>query len=380
MKDATLDFLSRPANVAYNWLVMMTERSWGRDMDPILYEESLKEADFFKMLLAVQFGLKSVLVELLKTHTRPAKNELDRVISRLASHAAKFGYREIVKILLTEKDVDWDMCGFCGNKLLMLVAEWNDKDTLRTLLQKKSCSVNALANMGSALHWATRNCCTSIARMLLEAGADVEARGGSSLSVIAEAAPYLITSGSWEEMMDLLLEYKADINGQAFLGYTALHIMASGSECSTSAVEYLVSKGADLNLPDVYGETPLDLVEAQSSEKIKKVGAKIIQILRGAGGKTGREMVQLPGVPAAWKAIEARKYALIRHSFDKYHPPSTSYQSDYLTFPKLPRSLRPKPPVLQLFDDPSTWQCDSCKLYGHTMSNPYTNGTPYWRV
>ncbi len=373
--NTTLDFLSRPANVAYNWLVMMTERSWGRDMlATITYEESLKDADFFRMLLAVQFGLKSVLVELLKSHTRPAENALDRVISRLACHAAKLGYREIVKLLLTKKGVDWDMCGFCGDKLLMLVAGWNDEDTLRILLQKESCSVNALANMGSALHWATRNGCTSIARILLEAGADVEARGSSSLSVIPEATPYLVTGGSWEEMMELLLEYKADINGQTFLGYTALHIVA---RCSTHAVEYLVSKGADLNLPDYYGNTPLDLVEKHSSGEVE---AKIIRILREAGGKTGKEMVLLPGVLAAWKAMEARRYALIRHSFDQHQPPSTSYQSDYLIFPKPLPEHCPPPPELQCFNDPSTWQCDICKLYGHTMSNPYINRPPYWRI
>ena len=337
--DEALDFLSRPANVAYNWHVMMYEDSSA--FARLSHEDLWKEADFFKMLLAVQFGLKSVLVELLKTHTRPVENALDRVVSRLACHAVKIGHKEIVRLLLTKKDVDWDMCGPSGDRLLMLVAGWNDEDILRTLLQKGSCSVNALSNFpttpGTALHLATKNGCTSIARILLEAGADVEAHGRYCSSVIAEATPFLIHHACWHEMMDLLLEYKANINAQSMeSGYTPLHSVARTSFMGTHVVvEYLVSKGAGLNLPDAQGNTPLDLAEGQSPKHYaynKEVAAKIIQILREAGGKTAREMIESPGGLAAWEALEARQSARIDEYWDQWDA-MQSGSEDYETDP-----------------------------------------------
>ena len=53
------------------------------------------------MLLVVKFGLETVLVELLKTRTKPAEFALDPMISRLACDAAKRGHGGIVRLLLT---------------------------------------------------------------------------------------------------------------------------------------------------------------------------------------------------------------------------------------------------------------------------------------
>ena len=414
--DEALDFLSRPANVAYNWLVMTTEHSQIFGMTRILYEvswktqftyqsswktrisyeDSLENSAFFKMLLAVQFGLKRVLAELLKTHTRPAEDTLDPVIGRLACHAAGLGYREIVKLLLTKGDVDWNMSNFYGKKLVVLVAEWEDEDIMRTLLQKESCSVNALTNSESALYWATRNGSTSIARMLLEAGADVEAAGGRGLSVIAEATPYLILHECWDEMMDLLLEYKADVNAQSIChGYTPLHSVARYSFMDTHlVVEYLVSKGADLNLPDLRGNTPLDLAEVQrpiGCRYNQETATKIIQVLREAGGKTAREMIEQPGGLAAWEATKARQCARIEDHSEQLQPRSPNYWTNLrpppehrVSFPREPLVLQDESSatskyriclpretlMLQNVTDTSTMQCETCKLYGHSLPLP----------
>ena len=388
--NEALDFLSRPANVAYNWLVMMTEHSLGSGMTRISYEDLLEDADFFKMLLALHSGMRSVFVELLKTHTRPAENALDPVIGRLACHAAKFGNSDIVKLLLTKRDVDWNVSGFYGEKLITLVVGWADEDILRTLLQKESCSVNVLTYTGSALHLATRKGWTSIARMLLEAGADVEARGESCLSVIAEATSYLVYYPCWDEIMDLLLEYKADINGQSGQGgKTALHFVASNSRVGTHAVEYLVSKGAELNLPDLTGNTPLDLAEGQNASDWgynKEVAVKTIQSLREAGGKTAREMIELPGGLAAWEAIKARQCARIEDHLDQFRPRLTDYGTNPPPPPEIPREPLVLPPpaplemprrlVRQDRNDTSTMQCETCKLYGHSLPLPEPYDVP----
>ena len=194
---------------------------------------------------------------------------------------------------------------FLGDNLLLLVAGGNDEDNLRILLQEGSCSVNALTGVEHALHHAVIRGCISTTRILLEAGAAAEARG-KSWPIIAYAAECLYKSYCWDEMMDLFLEYDADINAQGGRqGYTALHETAFMSWKGIHAVEYLVSKGANLNILSEKGDTPLDLVEqhmAYGDELGKEGAAKIIQILRTAGGKRASEVLQ----PAERKAIQAR--------------------------------------------------------------------------
>ena len=258
--DAILDFLSRPANVA--WLVTMVADRWPVPSERQFHEElSLRDPDFLKMLLAVKFNLKFVLVELLKTRTRPAETALDPVISRLACNATNCGNKDIVRLLLTQKDVDWNVCSADGEYLLMLLVRCDDEDNLRTLLQKKSCSVNTITDQGNALLWAVGFRYTSITRTLLEAGADVDARGNYGQCVIIQAMNAMASGELWGKMMDLLLEYKADINALSWSGNTPLHYAAQAPILETYAVEHLVSKGANLNLPNQLRKTPLDMAK-----------------------------------------------------------------------------------------------------------------------
>lgn len=314
---AAIDFVSRPANVAYNWLVIKatlpSKGPWAGSSSPIAYEELLRDADLFRLLLPVHFGLEGLLVELLKRYTRPAEHALDKVISQLACHAARSGYKEIVRLLLTQKGVNWDIPDMTLENLLLLV----DEDTLPTLLRKENCSVNVY--YGSALQAAVAHTQVSRVRILLEAGADV------GYLNTKHTCPVIISSPSpwksWEEMMDLLLEYKVDINTDCRQCGTMLHL-AARHPVLRSAVKYLVSKGANLNLPNGRGKTPLDIAEASAAEAAKAGTRKdrtrpggyktmrpyemVIQILREAGGKTAKEMSQAfigeqgPSFPPQW--------------------------------------------------------------------------------
>ena len=292
---AAVDFVSRPANIAYNWLVLMNAQLWSGPWDyyysRIMYQDLLKDADLFRLLLPVHFRLEGFLVELLKRYTRPSENTLDTVISQLACHAERYGHKEILRLLLTEKDVNWDICDMSGNPLLFLV----DEDNLRTLLHKENCSVNAITEYGSALHSAVQRTLPSRVRILLEAGADVGVCDKEGVPIIVKAMSGLVSGYDlgewWGEMMDLLLEYKVDINECGPGGDTALHLAGL---CDAS--EYLVSKGANLNLANGAGKTPLDVAEESAAEAAKAAKGKdrmghyeiVIQILRKAGGKTAK--------------------------------------------------------------------------------------------
>ena len=329
VQGAAFGFLSRPGNVAYNWLVIIIEKHrtgrWEHYQDVIIYEDMLEDADLFRLLLPVHFGLLGVLVELLKRYTRPAENTLDTVISRLACHAARRRHKEIVRLLLTQDDVDWDMCDMGGEHLLSLV----DEDNIRTLVHKENCSVNASSKKGSALHAAVWNSELSRVQTLLEAGADVGGLDNYGWPVITKAIDAGIVKESWGEMMDLLLQCKADINAHTVDGFTAIHFAARGPFFG-SALEYLVSKGANPNLPTGLGKTPLDIAEESAAESSRYYTGrfkrcdyeKVIQILRKAGGKTAKEMTQSsigeqgPSFPSEWlerlKDIQDLKFSFDR--------------------------------------------------------------------
>ena len=270
VKDAASDFMSRPANVAYTWLVIMIAERWtcvGKPRPAIWwnrlsYEDLLKDAYLYRLLLLVHFGLKGFLVEALERHTRPAENALDTIISPLACYAVRRGHDEIFRLLLTHKDVDWDICDSSGETLLSLV----DKDTLRILLQKENCSARATNKCGSALYEAVCPHDPSRARMLLEAGADVGVRNAHGRPIIDWVMRTNIYDESWIEMMDLMLEYKADINAYGPDGYTALHRAAESPACGY-CTEYLASKGANPNLPNGLGQTPLDVAEEGTADE-----------------------------------------------------------------------------------------------------------------
>ena len=324
---AAIDFLSRPANVAYNWLVIKTAEPqtgpWGNLYGRTVYEDLLKDADLYRLLLPVHFGLEGVLVELLKRYIRPAEDTLGTVISRLACYAARRGYKEIIRLLLTQKDVYWDMHDLGGVRLLLLV----DEDNLPTLLRKEKCSVNI--NHGSALCAAIAHKELSRVRILLEAGADVGGIDKYGNPVMWRAIDIGVLRESWGEMMDLLLEYKADMNAHNPDGSTALHLAAK-APLYGSVVEYLVPKGANLNLPNGEGKTPLDIIEESAAKGDEWKGYNgdydhemVIQILRKAGGKTAKEVSQSsigeqgPSFPPEWmerlKDIQELKSSIAPH-------------------------------------------------------------------
>ena len=284
----------------------MIEEDRNPNLPPMLYNYTFEDADFLRMLLVVQLQLHPVLVKLLETRKRPAENALDPVICCLACHAAKRGYKGIVRILLAQEDVDWNIYGPCDETLLMLVAEWNDEDILRTVLQQ-GCPVNAISYQESALHRVVNRGYTSSIRILLEAGADVDSCGKYGQSIISQAIIGEASGETLGKMIDLLLEYKADINAHGWHGNTPLHYAAATPILDTYAVEYLISKGANPNLPNEKWTTPLDLAKdviafgeivvwvgegPSPSEVHAERATRIIPILQKAGGKTAKEMLQ----------------------------------------------------------------------------------------
>ena len=82
----------------------------------------------------------------------------------------------------------------------------------------------------------------------------------------------------------LVEEHGVDVNLQDSWGYTPLHYTAAGG--ANDLIEYLVSKGADVNRLTVLGQSPRDLAEAgQSGYRVRPAYPETIKLLQGFGAR-----------------------------------------------------------------------------------------------
>ena len=116
-----------------------------------------------------------------------------------------------------------------------------DIDRVQSQLEE-GADVNAAQGDGmTALHWAVHKDNLEMARMLLDAGADVK-----SATRIGSITPLFMAGGNGSAtMIDLLLKAGADANAANELGTTAL--MKTAASGSVDAVNSLLEHGASVN-------------------------------------------------------------------------------------------------------------------------------------
>ena len=138
-------------------------------------------------------------------------------------------------------------------------AAFGRAERLRRILAADPSRAHAFGDDGfSALHLAVFAGQEETARLLLEAGADVNAR---STGKIAEVPPLGTAAfvGS-TAMARLLLDAGADPNGRGGGGFTALHTAAANGD--EALARLLVERGADATLANDEGTRPADLAES----------------------------------------------------------------------------------------------------------------------
>jgi serine/threonine protein kinase/ankyrin repeat protein len=126
-----------------------------------------------------------------------------------------------------------------------------------------------------------------IARLLVEEGAEVNARWGSDVNPLSGAAhmigttPLMFASQRGEEeMVRFLLDHEADPNATNASDLTALHFAAQYG--NREVVELLLKAKADVNALTREAKTPLDLTQ--------DAGVKVLLIQEG--GKTASEVLK----------------------------------------------------------------------------------------
>lgn len=111
---------------------------------------------------------------------------------------------------------------------------------------KKHENANAKAGRGLALYKAVSNGDKVLARLLLDAGADVDSRPFCSIPALTRA----VTAGD-EEMVQMLLEKKPNLEAKPTLGATALYVAVSNE--ATALVRLLLIHGANPNAKTARG-------------------------------------------------------------------------------------------------------------------------------
>ncbi len=119
-------------------------------------------------------------------------------------------------------------------------------------MDARSAQGNHTALIEAAGWSAADDVCTEIAKLLLDCGADVNARGN-------DGGTALISAGRRRknDLVRLLLKHGADVHSRDNLGHTAL--LKSAAEGRAELIGVLCDHGAEVNAKDHSGWSPLML-------------------------------------------------------------------------------------------------------------------------
>jgi ankyrin repeat protein len=137
-------------------------------------------------------------------------------------------------------------------------------EAVRDFLSDEQTDVNTPEKNGETpLHVAAGGQNPQLVRLLIEHGANVNAKNNSLFTPMMYAAEYCKSSTAKLQTIKYLIEKGAEVNAQSKNGWTALMLVCKNGKPGAhrqKAVEHLIKKGADVNMATNYGWTALLLL------------------------------------------------------------------------------------------------------------------------
>jgi ankyrin repeat protein len=143
------------------------------------------------------------------------------------------------------------------NSELWRAAMGGDVNYVKELISQDANPDSTDSEWLSTLAIAARNGNEEVVRVLLDHGANVNARSGGPIGQTALMAA--ASNGNRLTIIRLLVDRGADVNIQGEAGLTAL--MGAAVEGDIESVKYLLSKGANPSLKDRDGYTAVELIK-----------------------------------------------------------------------------------------------------------------------
>ena len=166
--------------------------------------------------------------------------------------------------------LSWGSPAFCGE--IHDAARDGDLAKVRALLKDHPDLVSSKGGNGETpLHVAAAKGFDDVAQLLLAQKANVNAQDNEGRTPL-----HLAAQGGHKDVLELLLASKAEVNAKDNKGWTPLHFAASRGH--KEVAEMLLADGAEVNAADASGDTPLHFAAFEGHE----------DVARDAAGRQGR--------------------------------------------------------------------------------------------
>ena len=188
-------------------------------------------------------------------------------------YAAEYGKLEIAWLLI-EKGADVTIKDEDGKLFWEYVKEEDFRKEMKALYELRRLGGGAKDSLGrTPLHKAAENDYLKTARLLIAAGAEIDAKDNKGWTPLLTAAFF-----EKSKVAKLLIEKGADVNAKNRNGMTVLHLAAHFENFLEVAI-MLIEKGANVNAKNILGWTPLVFAVRFNISKVAKLliekGAKV---------------------------------------------------------------------------------------------------------